>query len=291
MIFGGRPSDHPKILRVCSYTGLLSVEKGMVSLTALGREFLTHNPDSLYEITDMQKQLFAQTAIFNGPWQSRVRDLFHKFSPNYSDITYELGILDNPLPVRHNLTVHLLKALGVLVELGDKLRVSPAYVASVRQLLADRKLAEQAEVAVAKFERNRLRALGREAEAELVARISQLDVEAGYDIRSFDGDKPLFNHDRFIEVKASQGNELRFYWSTNERRVAEEKGEKYWIYFVGGFQHNQTAEIAPIMIQNPAIRILEVPQLVIEVSKYIVAQNGVLPLQPAHPQSIKGFVL
>jgi hypothetical protein len=307
IVLGGRPADHSRMLRLCSYAGLLSVEKGIVSLTELGQEFLSHNSDSSYEITDAQMHFFAEKAIFNGPWQSRARDLFLSFSPNYSDITYELSMIDNPLPVRHNSTVYLLRVLGVLVETEGKLSVSPIYVASVRQLLAyrnsktqeeleqalqaDRRLAEQAEEAVVEYERKRLKALGCEAEAELVRRISQLDVGAGYDIQSFDGDKPLFDYDRFIEVKVSQGTELRFYWSVNECRVAEEKGDNYWIYFVGGFQHNRGDQIEPIMIQNLAKRISQLPQLVIEVEKYVVTQRDELPLRPVHPQSIKGFVL
>jgi hypothetical protein len=307
IVLGGHPVDHEKMLRLCSYARLLSVEKGIVKLTDLGREFLSHNPDASYEITDAQKRFFAEQAILNGPWQSRARDLLLSFSPNYSKITYELSVMDNPLPVRYNLTVHLLRVLGVLVETQGKLSVSPAYVASVSQLLADRhgmtqgkleqalqanrKFSAQAEEAVVEYERKRLRALGRDAESELVRRISQLDVGAGYDIQSFDGDKPLFDYDRFIEVKASQGTELRFFWSVNERRVAEEKGESYWIYFIGGFQQNQGDQIEPIMIQNPVSRISQLSQVSTEVATYVVTQCDELPLRPALPQNIKGFVL
>lgn len=304
---GGHVVDHAKMLKLCSYAGLLSVKKGQAMLTELGREFLNRNPDFWYELTDAQKHLLAEQVILTGPWQSRARDLFLSFSPNYSDITYELGLVDNPPLLRHNATIHLLKVLGVLRGTEGKLRVTPLFVAHVNKLLADRhgmtegrldqmlqanrKLSAQAEEAVVEYERDRLRALGRDAEAELVRRISQLDLGAGYDIDSFDGDKPLFDYDRFIEVKASLEPELRFFWTSNERRVAEEKGDKYWIYFVGGLGQHKVDKITPIMIQNPAKRLSQISQLDIEVATYFVVQCEELPLIQIHQGDSKGFIL
>lgn len=304
---GGRPVDHAKTLRLSSYTGLSSIEQGTVRLTDLGREFLSGNPDFLYEVTETQKIFLAEQLIFKGPWESRARDLFLSFSPNYSKITYEISLIENPLPVRYNATIHLLRVLKVLVEVDGKLIVAPRYVAHVNQLLADRpriseklldqalqanqKLGMQAEEAVVEYERKRLRALGRNAEAELVRRISQLDIGAGYDIESFDGDKPFFDYDRFIEVKASQESELRFFWSANERGAAKEKGNKYWIYFVGRFKQSKSDEITPIMIQNPAKRLSQISQLSVDVVTYIITQCDDLPLNPISHKSVKGFVL
>lgn len=304
---GGRLVDHAKMLRLSSYTGLSSIEQGTVRLTNLGREFLSGNPNFLYEITETQEIFLAEQLIFKGPWESRARDLFLSFSPNYSKITYELSLIENPLPVRYNSTIHLLRVLEVLVEADGKLIVAPRYVAHVNQLLADRRrvseklleqalqanqrLGMQAEEAVVEHERKRLRALGRNAEAELVRRISQLDIGAGYDIESFDGDKPLFDYDRFIEVKASQESELRFFWSANERRAAKEKGNKYWIYFVGRFKQSKSDEIIPIMIQNPAKRLSQISQLSVDVATYIITQCNDLPLHPISHKNVKGFVL
>jgi len=304
---GGRPADHAKTLRLSSYTGLLSVEQRTVRLTHLGREFLSGNPDFLYEITETQKIFLAEQLIFNRPWESRARDLLLSFSPNYSKITYELSLIENPLPVRYNSTIHLLRALKVLVEADGKLIVTPRYVAHVNQLLTDRrrmseklldqalqanqKLGMQAEEAVVEYERKRLRTLGHNAEAELVRRISQLDIGAGYDIESFDGDKPFFDYDRFIEVKASRKSELRFFWSANERRAAKEKGNKYWIYFVGRFKQSKSDEIIPIMIQNPVKRLSQISQLSVDVATYIITQCNDLSLNPISHKNVKGFVL
>jgi hypothetical protein len=304
---GGRSIDHKKTIRLCSFAGLLSVGKGTVALTETGKKFLELNPTRLYELTDAQKHFVAKQLILSGPWRSRARDLFLSFSPNHSRITYEFVLSDNPLPLQYRSIVHLLRSLGVVLETDAVLSVAPRYVAPVvrlladrhgatdedlgKALLADRKLGAQAEEAVLEYERKRLRALGRDAEASLVRRISQLDVGAGYDIQSYDGDKPLFDYDRFIEVKASQADELRFYWTANERRVAEKLGSRYWIYFVGNFRSNQADQIAPIMIRDPANRLPDVPQLQIEASTYLVTQLNELSLEPINQQDIRGFLL
>ena len=306
-VLGGRPVNHLKTLRLCCYTGLLSIQRGTVTLTEPGREFLKRNPDCLYEITESQKIFLTEKLIFKGPWQSRARDLFLTFNPNYSKITYELSLIENPLPIRYKSTIHLLRVLNVLNKDKEQLMVVPEYVVHVRELLANRyviseeqldqalqanrKLGIQAEEAVVEYERKRLKILGRKAETELVRRVSQLDAGAGYDIESFDGRKPSFEYDRFIEVKASQGSDLRFFWSANERRAAEEKGDRYWIYFVGGFSKNKTDEITPIMIQNPAKRLSQLSQLSVEVATYFITQCDKLLLDPICPKNVKGFVL
>jgi hypothetical protein len=306
-VFGGRPVDHRETLRLCSFAGLVSIAEGKITLTETGRKILDLNPIHSYELTAAQKQFVAERLILSGPWRSRARDLFLNFSPNYSKITYEFAESDSPLPLRYGSAVHLLRKLGVLIEVDNIFTVAPEYVASVRQLLSDRhgtteedlaralqanrKLSAQAEEAVLEYERKRLRALGRDAEASLVRRISQLDVGAGYDIESYNGDKPLFDYDRFIEVKASQGRELRFYWTANERQVAEKLGSRYWIYFVGNFRSNQADQIAPIMIQDPATRLSQISQLQIETSTYLVTQRKEPTLKPIDQQDVKGFLL
>lgn len=289
LTFGGRPVNHRKILRLCSFAGLLSTDQRKVMLTESGREFLELNLELSYELSDEQKRFVAEKLVLFGPWCPRARDLFLTFSPNYSKITYELSLFDKPLPQRCRPLAHLLRELGVVLEDSGSLIVAPLYVASVAQLLADRhgtsdeelgqalllnrKLGAQAEEMVVDYERKRLKALGRGAEAKLVRKISHLDVGAGYDIESFDGINPLFDYDRFIEVKASRNPELRFYWTSNERRVAEKLGKKYWIYFVGNLRGEKPTSIAPIMIQDPSTRLSQLSHLRVEVSTYIITQQ------------------
>ena len=93
-----------------------------------------------------------------------------------------------------------------------------------------RKLGALAEEAVVEYERTRLRKLGLVVEASLVRRISQLNAAAGYDIESFDQKRTVLEYDRLIEVKASQGKRVRFYWTRNEYKAAERyRDQGHWI--------------------------------------------------------------
>jgi len=307
LTFGGYPVDHYKSLRLCQYARLLSMTKGKVKLTELGRQFLDCNSTNSYEITERQKQFVAEQLVFYGPWQPRARAVLKNFSPNYDKVTYDINLDENPLPTRYNSIIHLLQMLGVLYRTDSTLCVEPTYVTTVRwlrgtntgmsedeldrALQANMKLAEQAEEAVLEYERERLGSMGCHAEASLVRRVSQLNVNAGYDIESFDGDKPLFDYDRFIEVKSSYGSELRFFWSENERRVAEKKGDKYWIYFIGGLSSKQAREITPILIRNPVERLGQVPDISIKVVTHLIEQIDEIELKEFCQGKARGFLL
>lgn len=304
---GGQAVDHNRTLRLCNYAKLLTITKGTIQITELGKKFLEANPHNYYEITDQQKKLVAEQLILNGPWESNARDLFLSFNPDYDKFTYKLSLYESQLPTRHNSIVHLLCALGILLKIHSTLTVELRYVPLVISLRAtsngisaqeldqalqiNMKLANQAEEAVLEYERERLRSINRQAEALLVRRISQLDTKAGYDIESFDGDKPLFDYDRFIEVKSSYSSDLRFFWSENERRAAQEKGDRYWIYFVGGLSSQKARQIVPILIQNPATRLVKMSGISIKAATYLIEQSDGIQLKRFCQGKIKGFLL
>lgn len=202
--------------------------------------------------------------------------------------------------------MQLFKSFEVVEIKDGTIYVNPSYVRFVKDLLsinkglteeqlrklidADEELGRLAEDAVFKYERKRLLSLGRIPEMDLVRRVSPLNASAGYDIESFNGDIPSFTNDRFIEVKASKQNKIRFYWSLNEYEKAKELGDKYWIYFLGDFKKNKT-DIVPVMIRNPAKRIPELKNLNIYVVKYIVEAINDLTLTPILFNEVEGLLL
>jgi hypothetical protein len=288
-VFAGKPADHIKAIKLLKYSGFFKDNKSRIRITDLGNEFLAFNPKHHFEITENQKECFVEHLVFKGPWKSSFRGLFLRFSPNYSDITFELFINEDPLPIKFSSALHLLHVLNVISERKRQFIVVPKYVPHVRDLLSEektiseeeleqsliakRKLGYQAEEAIVRFERKRLKALGREVEAKSVRRISDLNVGAGYDIESFNGDSPSIEYDRFIEVKASNGAEVRFYFTSNEKRVAEEKGDEYWIYFAGSFTGKKGSRIKPIMIQNPAVSVFNNSNYDVSAAKYLVKEK------------------
>lgn len=303
--FGGRYFDHFKTLRLCIQSNFVSINKNMIKLNELGFQFLKMNPDQFYEITTQQKDFISTELVFNGLWMSKARDLFLSFNPNYVLGTYELSLFDDFLPKKLNPIVNLLKQLNIVIIEDNKIIVVSKYVQYVSNLISEKKalsqedlekilqknrtIADLTENAVLEYERKRLINLGKDKEAKLVRRISQLNSNAGYDIESFNGDKPLFDYDRLIEVKSYKGEKIRFFWTSNEKKVAEEEGDNYWIYLVCNFKKKR--QIEPIMIQNPAKRLSQIKPLKIIPMTYLINQTDKLPLKEINENGVKCYIL
>ncbi len=88
--------------------------------------------------------------------------------------------------------------------------------------------ARAAEEFIVKYEKRRLKAAQRNDLCKFVERVSATDVNAGYDIRSFENNGNL----RYIEVKSSTSSHVSFYWSSTQRDFALEHRDSYWIYFI-----------------------------------------------------------
>lgn len=84
---------------------------------------------------------------------------------------------------------------------------------------------------------------------------------------------------------------MRFFWSENERRTAEEKGNRYWIYFVGQFSPKTTKNITPILIQNPVTRLAQLPEISIRAATYLVEQSDEIQLKEFCEGKTKGFLI
>ena len=98
--------------------------------------------------------------------------------------------------------------------------------------------------------------------------ISPIDVGAGYDILSYNGEEST-NYDRYIEVKSFRGKP-HFFWSANEKRIAELFGENYFLYLVDLCAVEKSGEAyIPQVIQNPATN-LNSDNWLIEPSSYLI---------------------
>lgn len=288
VVFGGVRGEYETVLNHCKYSGLISSKKNYISISTLGHKFLSANRERYFEINEAQKQILAERIVFNGAWSIHARGLFEYFSVNQATAIYELSTIDTSLPISQNSTVHFFKYLGILKEGEFVIQVDKKYSELVYQLTADskaiseqqlekmlmenNKLGAKAEQAVVEFEKRRLVKMGKTVQAELVKRISTVNTAAGYDVESFDGNTDDIFPNRFIEVKATTGDEIRFYWTNNEINVAHKKQKKYWIYMMKKFRENNPNEAMPIMIQNPGHVIPKHAFLSMEVNKYLISE-------------------
>ena len=288
VVFGGQRGEYESVLDHCKYIGLVKIKNKEVVISTLGEKFLSANRERYFEINESQKQLIAERVIFLGAWSHHARELFNSFSLNQVTETYELSTVDTPLSKNQITSIHFFRYLGILHEEKSVIKIEKRYSELVYQLTADgkaiseqqlekilmenRRLGAKAENAVVEFEKGRLRKLGKPIQAELVKRISTINTAAGYDIESFDGETDEVFPNRFIEVKATAGDALRFYWTINEMNVAKKKKKSYWIYLMTSFKENKPEDTIPILIQNPEHNLPKHKYLAMEAHKFLVRE-------------------
>ena len=306
-VSGGILGDYETIIEQCRYCGLLTIPHLKISITLLGDRFLRANSEKYFEFTNAQKQVMIERVVFNGSWTHYARELFEIFFINLTSEKYECS-LNEPRLTKHLLSVvHFFKYLGLLHFNESVITVDDKYSELVYHMMADRKavseqqlekmlmenrkLGAKAEKVVVKFEQKRLLKLGKKYQADLVKKISHVDTNAGYDILSFDGITDDTSYNRFIEVKATIGKKIYFYWTSNERNIAKKKKMSYWIYMLRNFKEDKPFKSIPIMIQNPDVVVPDRAFLSMEVNKYIITEIGDVKLKEGKIDELKWFEL
>jgi len=89
---------------------------------------------------------------------------------------------------------------------------------------------------------------------DAIEKISGLNVSAGYDIVSLQGNDSN-TIDKFIEVK-SYSHKPKFYWSKKEVEVAKKEKNRYFLYLVNQKQIDDP-KYNPLMVQNPYEKIFK----------------------------------
>jgi hypothetical protein len=108
-------------------------------------------------------------------------------------------------------------------------------------------LARETELWVVEYEKHRLIDQGAPHLTDLVQRVSEFDVGAGYDIQSYEAD----GTPRYIEVKSSTRQKVQFYWSASEMDFARIKSSQYYIYFVPKCQDLPRVFPGLTILKNP----------------------------------------
>ncbi len=175
------------------------------------------------------------------------------------NLLYELGLFNKHvsptlIKINENYTNYFINQIALWIK-EQVLRDIQSTTLSYEQFLQiqeiKNKYGTEAEKFVLEYERSRLIS---HPDCKKVKIISNIDVGAGFDIISFNN-KSSRVFDRFIEVK-SYSEDLQFYWSRNEVRVAEVKNEHYFLYLVNR-NHLEDDGYSPTMIQNPYHTIFE----------------------------------
>ena len=284
-VVSGRKHNHTRLLELGASLEFVARSRNNLALTPEGKRFLSLSSNDVYQLTQGQTGFFVNSLVMQGKLRPQAEVIFRLFERDYGRDTWVLDSVDRSVPHSLNWFFYLLIGLGVLEREESVFLIAKKFVPDVTRIItartgpspeeleailgAKRKLGELGELMVKDFERKRLLSIGRVAEADLVSRISEIDTAAGYDIKSFDGEAPAYDYDRFIEVKTSSALNIQFIWSRNEYETAEVYADKYWIYFCGGVDQKDPRLDQLVMVQNPLKRLRNLG-FTFEPSEYLV---------------------
>src|SRR5258708_8363693 len=216
-----KPED---AIEVAIYLGLLNKRASLFEVTSLGDTFLKHTRGNISKLSPGQAKLLFGLFVDDPNFNNDFRKLFSMFQRHRDGLLRLEASLTAADPALSQ-TSNLLHQLGALsYEAGrftfnDNFRnaISLDIVVSVsineedlwKRLDEQRRRAQEIEKLVMKEEKKRLLREERADLVEAVTRVSATEPGRGYDIASFNAD----GSPRYIEVKSSQGNQVRFEWS------------------------------------------------------------------------------
>jgi len=243
--------------------GLIRENNHELELTNLGRQVFsvaTWPPHD--RLNQLQIDLLAPE-LFSHPLLSYQFASIISRMIRLSDLTFVYRLGSQKLSQEEVIAIQLLQVIGFCTVNSEYLYISNDQFIKLTSFLEGMPLrseedlwlslketnlrARVAEEYVVKYEQSRLHLAGRNDLSKLVKRISEYNVSAGYDVRSFDSDGST----RYIEVKSATNLQVQFFWSTFEIQFAREHCSEYWIYFVPRTQDLPDIEHGLVMLKDP----------------------------------------
>jgi hypothetical protein len=214
--------------------------------------FLEHTCEMLFSKLASEKQLHRfindRNLIFSDSIYVRNNLINLRFSP-IRNLLIKFGLLDKDNLVAHQYIVKKDYQQWFVDTAVPLIETSQIKINKLSRFKKNQEKLEEmgaaAEAFVLSYER-RKRAL--HANRQNIQIISDLEMGAGFDIKSYLSDKSVLL-DKFIEVKSFLGPP-HFHWSKNEVDVAKNKQDSYFLYLVD-YDRINDIEYQPIIIKNP----------------------------------------
>ncbi len=133
-----------------------------------------------------------------------------------------------------------------------------------------KEIGDKAELCVMNYEQRRLQ---NSKLLNMLEHIALENVNAGYDILSWENTTDVSKKvPRYIEVKAVPAGSKRFFWSSNEIKIAKKYGEMYCLYLVPRVKDKFLIDEVQI-IRNPSIEVFECGEWVHKIENYSIWLN------------------
>lgn len=257
------------LVAYCGFMGWITLDNDEITINPGIVPFLFNQEELNKKLVEMTVTLLFNMGVFDLShfWYNDVNS-FYVFRDKAFPLTFfcirdtlvSQGFLVSTR--EHNVTHYFIaQAYEPLVEKHCKQKKKQMTLEQLKKTIESNEIAgELAESFVLKYEKKRLG----NSKSELVKKISDIDVAAGFDIVSFDSaqsERP----NRFIEVKAISKD--GFFWSSNEYEVAKLRGERYHIYLVD-LQRIEEPNYVPEIVTNPAMTIMQSDDWYVETQSY-----------------------
>jgi len=210
--------------------GTISVRQRRAALFPRGIEYHAFlRPERIAEYFFNVDEIHSGIYAGDGPYSGRPRKMRKSPSLRTEDASVggDILVLNGPKVLKKNdntgLYGDVLKALEEGTMPRNRRKITPEDFIRLKRVMEENGLL--GEEYVLKIERTRLKRAGRPDLAEEVKWVSQESVSEGYDIASFEAN----GQPRFVEVKATSGNQRSFEMSDNEWQRACQLGERYYI--------------------------------------------------------------
>jgi len=266
------------LIKISLNLGLIEIEerkrKVLISLSKSGRELIQFKNIERDRLTEEQGRFLFLSVIRKTVILPDVLSVINIFNTDPSGDIW-INTHDKRINVLEDRILRLLQQLriakytdgNIVIEkrgidwltdiFGTKLRIDKEALLRILEQKSQHGVI--AEEFVLKEEKKRLINSGRGDLANLVKRISQENVAAGYDILSFDGAGSGVFPDRFIEVKGNSSDRILFYISKNELEMARRMQNKYWIYCVLNIESKKPKKLE--ILKNPYKAIFQTKNL------------------------------
>jgi hypothetical protein len=249
--------------------GLVYDQNRELELTAFGRRFVSLATWPPFDrLNQSQIDLIAPEIISHPSIKTHIISILNRMSRlSNSNYVYHLG--SQQFDQEEIVTLHLLQLLEFISADQNYLYLSNTKYLSLVSCLGELPFlseedfwnniketnlrARVAEEYVVKYEKSRLKQAGITDLYNLVKRVSESNINAGYDVISFNTDGSI----RYIEVKSVKTYQIQFYLSAAEIQFAEEHLGEYWLYFVPRAQDLPNIEHGLIIFSNPMSLIKE----------------------------------
>jgi hypothetical protein len=176
----------------------------------------------------------------------------------YRNVLIDLGVITLRPDTRYIIN----EKLDVFLRKNNSKKITEKQL--LDSLQKKREEGERGELFVEQYEKKRIT---KDSLKCNIKRISPFDVAAGFDIVSYNNNDSIVI-DRFIEVKTYVGS-VHFNWSKNEIEKAKLMGNQYYLYLVDDDCIDKI-DYEPMIIQNPAISLIESGEWTMEPESYYV---------------------